>query len=212
MSELLDRSVFIARPSGSTPPADDIDPVSSGSTRPQAQIRLSSSLNPTKLPAAQNTLRESSSSPILYSRPSSKQENVSIRTPLVKTGAKPRRISKSQISAPTLVAQPPSTLQVPPSASKKSSRLFGSRQSRVSHQQSHSDDLTTSHPAGARSGTEDFGLLSSMSFSHSASFTKEASKSVSAVRKAFKAIVGGRSAARRQQEQHLHPQHLSVPV
>ncbi|KAL5512819.1 hypothetical protein ACEPAG_3085 [Sanghuangporus baumii] len=213
LSELLDRSVFIARPSGSTPPGD-IDSVSPGSPRPQAQIRLSSSLNPAKSPAISTVLRESNSSPILYSRPQSKQENPPDRAPLVKTGIKSRRVSKSQISAPTPVQTPP-TLQVPPSTSKKTSRLFGSRQGRISHHQSYSDDLTISHPVGTRSGTEDFGLLSSMSFSQSASFAKDASKSVSAVRKAFKAIVSGRSAARRrqqQQQQHLQPHQLEVPV
>ncbi|KAL5524676.1 hypothetical protein ACEPAF_9821 [Sanghuangporus sanghuang] len=212
LSELLDRSIFIARPSGSTPPGDN-DLVSPGSPRPQAQIRLSSSLNPAKSPAVSTVLRESNSSPILYSRPQSKQESLPDRVPLVKTGIKPRRVSKSQISAPTPVQAPP-TLQAPPSASKKTSRLFGSRQGRVSHHQSYSDDLTVSHPAGTRSGAEDFGLLSSMSFSQSASLTKDASKSVSAVRKAFKAIVSGRSAARRQQQQqqHLQPQQRTVPV
>ncbi|KAL5523403.1 hypothetical protein ACEPAF_1670 [Sanghuangporus sanghuang] len=199
LSELLDRSIFIARPSGSTPPGDN-DLVSPGSPLLQAQIRFSSSLNPAKSPAVSTVLRESNSSPILYSRPQSKQENLPDRVPLVKTGIKTRRVSKSQISAPTPV-QAPLTLQAPPSASKKTSRLFGSRQGRVSHHQSYSNNLTVSHPAGTRSGTKDFGLLSSISFSQSASLTKDASKSFSAVRKAFKAIVSGRSTARRQQQQ-----------
>ena len=82
-------------------------------------------------------------------------------------------------------------------ATKKTSRLFGSRQTRQSppkHTASHSEDLN-------RSGSgEDLGasFFSRLSMSHSTSFREDVSKSVSVVRKAFKAIVTGKSVVRRQ--------------
>lgn len=48
------------------------------------------------------------------------------------------------------------------------------------------------------SGEDLGGFFSSLSMSHSASFREDASKSVNVVRKAFKAIVTGKSVVRRQ--------------
>lgn len=81
-------------------------------------------------------------------------------------------------------------------ATKKTSRLFGSRRSQATssrHCVTNSEDLRHSP-----SGEELSGFFSSLSMLHSSSLREDASKSVNAVRKAFKSILPGKSVVRRQ--------------
>ncbi|KAI5123455.1 hypothetical protein M0805_008826 [Coniferiporia weirii] len=184
LSEVLDRSIFIAR-TGSTPPLDNasVAPGKSSVIRQQVQDRVSSTLGPSKPPPS-SALRESSSSPVLGTPQRRHIEGVYDRFLMAATGVK--RVGRgyqSDMSAPAQ-QNPPTSVQ------KKNSKLFG-RSARAVTPLIPGDDL-------GKSGTsDDFGFMS-VSYSASASFRDDANKSVSAVRKAFKAIVTGKSVARRQ--------------
>ncbi|THH04511.1 hypothetical protein EW145_g5470 [Phellinidium pouzarii] len=185
LSKVLDRSIFVAR-TMSTPHLDDVFQVLATPSSPRtvavARDPITRPLSPPKSPPPSNVLRESSSSPVLNSPNRRHIEGVYDRLLMAATGVK--RVGRGYQSDVSVPAQQ----CVPVSMQKKNSKLFG-RSVRAVH-----PPVSYDNP-GKSGDAEEFGL---MSVSYSTSFRDDANKSVNAVRKAFKAIVTGKSVARRQ--------------
>ncbi|KAH8108678.1 hypothetical protein DFH11DRAFT_1066492 [Phellopilus nigrolimitatus] len=180
ISDVLDRSIFIAG-NGTTLPHQE-DSFIPNISPPEAN-RKSSTLGPSNSPPTTNILRESSSSPILTSPHRRHIEGVYDRFLMAATGVK--RVGRGYQSDMSAPAQ-----MLPSLGAKKNSKIFSGR--RPIRSVVSKDDLNKS------GGVDDFGKFMTASYSSMSSHRDDANKSVRAVAKAFKAIVTGKTVARRQ--------------